>query len=155
MRCYEKPGFHSFQYITDVSGIQYFYCFPAHNKESVKTQEDMLNFVSHFPTKEKWRFLFHAHGYGLSNMMPITVALEMGKIVQKLYKNLDKIYIIEGSWFMNFILTCILPFLEKDMKEKFVLISGTVLDVTTFFRNEGLTLKDLEVLRNNFGKFEG
>jgi hypothetical protein len=151
-RCKEQPGFHSFEQIADVSGIQYFYCFPAHNKDSVKNREDMLNFVSHFPTEGTWSLIFHANGYGLSNMMPLTVALEMGKRVQERHrKNLMKIYIVEGSWFMNFLLTCILPFLQKDMKEKFILVPGTVLDVASFFRKEGLTLKELEKMRNNYG----
>jgi hypothetical protein len=116
----------------------------------------MLNFVSHFPTDKPWSLLFHTRGYGLSNMMPLSLAIEMGRIVQEKYKQtLQKIYVIEGSWFMNFLFRCIFPFLQKEMREKFVLLEGSLLEVVARLRQEGLTLQDLNILRNQFGKFEG
>jgi hypothetical protein len=150
--CKEVPGFHSFEHIADVSGIHYFYCFPAQNKESVRTRDDMLNFVSHFPQTGKWSLLFHVNGYGPSHMMPLSLALEMGKLVQENHLDrLQKIYVIQGSWFMNFLILCILPFLRKEMKEKFVVLPGSVLDIAGSFQKEGVTLKHLERLRANFG----
>ena len=152
LRCKETPGFHSFEMIADVSGTHFFYCFPAHNKESVKNREDMLQFVNHFPTQGKWSLVFHANGYGFSSMMPISVALEMGRIVQEKHlQSLQKIYIVEGSWFMNFLFSCILPFLQKEMKEKFVLVDGSIFDIVSLFQKEGLTLQELEPLRSRFG----
>ena len=150
--CQQNPGFHSFEFITDVSGIHYFYCFPAHNKESVRNNEDMIQFVSHFPREGKWSLLFHAHGYGMQHLMPLSVALEMGKLVQERHlDNLDKIYVIQGHWFMQFVLTCILPFLRKEMREKFVLVKGSVLEVVSFFRGKGISLLQLDQMRNHFG----
>ena len=151
--CKKLPGYHSFEYITEISGNHFFYCFPAHNKQSVRTREDMLNFVAHFPTKKRWSLLFHANGYGLSHMMPLSIAIEMGKIVQNKHRDsLQKIFIVEGSWFMNFLLRCIFPFLDKQMRNKFVLVEGSLLEVVSTLRQEGLTLQDLEPLRNRFGK---
>lgn len=150
-RCQEIPGFHSFTYITKKSETHFFYCFPAHNKQSVKNREDMLNFVSHFPTDRPWSLLFHASGYTMSHMMPLSAAIEMGKIVEK-NKYLQKIFLIEGNWFMSFLLRCIFPFLNKQMRDKFVLLEGSLLEVVTRLRDEGLTLQDLELLRNHFGK---
>lgn len=114
----------------------------------------MLNFVSHFPTDRPWSLLFHAHGYGLSNMMPLSVAIAMGKVVQE-NKSLQKIYIVQGSWFMNFVCQCIFPFLSKEMREKFILIEGSLLEVTSKLREEGFNLSDLIQMRDNFGKIEG
>jgi hypothetical protein len=152
-RCKETPGFHSFESVAEVSGTHFFYCFPAHNKESVRTREDMLNFVSHFPTDRRWSLVFHTRGYGLSNMMPLSLAIEMGKLVQEKHINtLQKIYVIEGSWFMNFLFRCIFPFIQRSMREKFVLIEGSLLEVMTRLREDGLTLHHLEMLRNRFGK---
>ena len=152
LRCKETPGFHSFEMIGDVSGTHFFYCFPAHNKESVKNREDMLQFVNHFPTQGKWSLVFHANGYGFSSMMPILVALEMGRIVQEKHlQSLQKIYIVEGSWFMNFLFSCILPFLQKEMKEKFMLVDGSIFNIVSLFQKEGLTLQELEPLRTRFG----
>lgn len=148
-RCKETPGFHSFQEIATVSDIHFFYCFPAHNKQSVRTREDMLNFVSHFPQDKPWSFLFHANGYGISHMMPLSIALEMGKIVQQ-NKSLQKVYVIQGDWFFQFLLKCIFPFLQKEMREKFVLMNGSLLDVVMQFREQGLTLQQLEPLRSHF-----
>jgi hypothetical protein len=150
-RCKEQPGFHSFEPLADISGIQYFYCFPAHNKESVRTREDMLNFVSHFP-EGKWSLLFHAKNYGIQHMMPISLALEMGRLVQEKHMtSLQKIYIVQGHWFMQFALTCILPFLKKEMKEKFVLMNGSLLEIVSEFQKKGLCLQHLEPLRKRFG----
>jgi hypothetical protein len=150
-RCKEQPGFHSFEFIADVSGNHYFYCFPAHNKESVRTYEDMLNFVSHFPVKEKWSLVFHAKNYGIQHMMPLSIALEMGRLVEEKYLvSLHRIYIVQGHWFMQFVLTCILPFLKKEMKEKFVLVNGSLLEVIHEFQHQGLSLQDLEPLRYRF-----
>ena len=155
-RCKSTPGFHSFEHITEISGNHFFYCFPAHNKESVKTREDIVNFVSHFPTDKSWSLLFHTKGYTLSNMMPLSLAIEMGRIVQENHKEtLQKIYVIEGSWFMNFLFRCIFPFLQKHMRDKFVLLEGSILEVVARLREEGLTLTDLNILRNQFGKIEG
>lgn len=149
-RCKETPGFHSFQRLAEIKTIHYFYCFPAHNKQSVRTHEDMLNFVSHFPQDMPWSLIFHANGYTLSSMMPMTLALEMGKIIQQ-NKGLQKIYIVEGHWFFQFLLKCIFPFLEKSMREKFVLVNGSLLEVVARFREVGLTLPHLEPLRTRFG----
>ena len=151
-RCKEQPGFHSFELLADISGTQYFYCFPAHNKESVRTREDMLNFVSHFPPEGKWNLVFHARDYGLQHMMPLSLALEMGRLVQEKYlSSLQKIYIVQGHWFMQFVLTCILPFLKKEMKEKFVLMNGSLLEIVSEFQKKGLCLQHLEPLRKRFG----
>lgn len=150
-RCLTTPGFHSFDLLADISGNQYFYCFPAHNKESVRTHEDMLNFVSHFPSQGNWSLIFHANGYGIQHMMPLSLALEMGRLVQERHlRTLQKIYVVQGPWFMQFVLTCILPFLRKGMREKFVLVNGSLLEVVTAFREQGLTLQQLEPLRNKF-----
>lgn len=149
-RCKSTPGFHSFQHIADISGIHYFYCFPAHNKESVRTHEDMIQFVSHFPQDEPWCFLFHANGYGIQHMMPLSVALDMGRLVQQ-NKALQKVYIIEGHWFFQFLLRCIFPFLRKEMRDKFVLLNGSLLEVVANLRGVGLTVRDLEPLRSRFG----
>ncbi len=147
-RCQETPGFHSFTLIAQKSDIHFFYCYPAHNKQSVRTREDMLNFVSHFPTDIKWSLLFHAKDYGMSHMMPISVALEMGKLIQQ-NRSLQKIFILDGHWFMTFLLRCIFPFLEKEMREKCILIEGSILEVTARLREEGLSVHDLQMLRNN------
>lgn len=151
-RCVNGVKFHSFDYITDISGIKFFYCFPAHNVDSVKTREDMLNFVSHFPQEDvKWSVVFHANGYGLSHMMPIDVAIEMGKLCQQLHlKKLQKVYIIQGSWLMEFCIRCVFPFLNKEMREKFVLINGSLLEVMMNLRETGLKIHQLKELRNNF-----
>ena len=149
-RCKAVPGFHSFQQLADISGIHYFYCFPAHNKQSVRTREDMLQFVSHFPPDKQWSLLFHANGYGFSNLMPLSIAIEMGKRVQQ-NKSLCKIYIIEGNWFFQFLLRCIFPFLDTSMREKFVLMNGSLLEVVAELREIGFTLQELEPLRRHFG----
>jgi hypothetical protein len=152
-RCEETPGFHSFDLLGDVSGTAFYYCYPAHNKQSVRTQEDMLNFVSHFPIDRPWSLVFHANGYGLSNMMPLSIAIEMGNLVQETHKKtLQKIYIVEGSWFMNFLLRCIFPFLQKSMRNKFVLVEGSLLEVMQSLQREGLSLHQMEFLRKRFGK---
>lgn len=150
-RCLETPGFHSFNFLADVSGNQYFYCFPAHNKQSVRTEDDMLNFVSHFPAQGSWSLVFHAQGYGLQHMMPLSLALQMGRIVQERHmQTLQKIYVVQGPWFMQFVLTCILPFLRKEMREKFVLLNGSLLETVTYFREKGISLQQLEPLRTRF-----
>lgn len=150
-RCVNRVKFHSFEYITEVSGTKFFYCFPAHNVQAVQTREDMLNFVSHFPQEGKWSVVFHANRYGLAHMMPISVALEMGKLCQERHlKTLQNVYIVQGSWFMEFLLRCVLPFLQKEMRQKFVLINGSLLEIMTRFRDIGLTIHELKDLRNNF-----
>jgi hypothetical protein len=151
-RCSETPGFHSFDHLADISGIHYFYCFPAHNKQSVRTRDDMLNFLSHFPKDRPWSLVFHANGYGFQQMMPLSLALEMGRIVQENHKTtLQKIYVVEGHWFFQFILKGVLPFLKSEMREKFILVNGSLLEVTAELRSAGLTLKHLEPLRSHFG----
>jgi hypothetical protein len=148
-RCKATPGFHSFQHLTTISDIHYFYCFPAHNKASVKTQEDMLNFLCHFPQDKTWSLVFHANGYGMSHMMPLSVAIEMAKRVQQT-KTLQKIYIVQGHWFFQFLLRCIFPFLQSEMREKFVVVNGSLLEVVAQFRDLGLSLQHLEPLRSHF-----
>ena len=149
-RCKTTPEFHSFQSIADISGVHYFYCFPAHNKQSVRTREDMLNFVSHFPRDRQWGLLFHATGYGLSNMMPLAVALEMGTIVQE-NSGLQKVFVIDGHWFFQFLLRCLFPFLKSSLRDKFVLLNGSLLEVIAKLREYGFPLQHLDMLRNRFG----
>jgi hypothetical protein len=111
----------------------------------------MLNFVSHFPSEGKWSLIFHARNYGLQHMMPLSLALEMGKLVQERHvERLQKIFVVQGHWFMQFVLTCILPFLRKEMKEKFVLVNGSLLEIVNEFQQKGLPLHTLEPLRGRF-----
>jgi hypothetical protein len=149
--CKEYPHFHSFDPMCTLSGTEIFYCFPAHNKRSVQTREDMLNFISHFPQDRKWSVVFHANGYGMAHMMPIPIAIEMGHLCQE-NPHLQKVYIVEGSWFMTFLIRCILPFLNKEMKDKFVLMDGSLLEVVTKFKEEGFALQDLKPMLKLFGK---
>jgi hypothetical protein len=154
-RCSETPGFHSFEHLCDVSGTHYFYCYPAHNTKSVRTREDMLNFARHFPEEGEWSLLFHAKGYGLASMMPLPLAIELGRIVQEKHlSRLRQIYIVEGTWFFTFVIRCVLPFLRHEMREKFVLLSGSLLEVCEQFQEKGLSLSCLSSLRANFCKVE-
>jgi CRAL/TRIO domain len=149
--CNEVPHFHSFDSMCKIDGTEIFYCFPAHNKRSVQSREDMLNFISHFPQDRKWSVLFHANGYGMQHMMPIPTAIEMGKLTQE-NPFLQKVYIVEGSWFMTFLLRCIFPFLGKHITEKFVLLEGSLLEVVTQLKEEGFALQDLKPMLKHFGK---
>ena len=112
----------------------------------------MINFVSHFPEDKQWSLLFHANGYGLTAMMPLFLAIEMGKIVQEKHsKTLQKVFVIEGSWFFQFLLKCIFPFFSAQMRDKFVLVNGSLLEVITELRKVGFTIQQLEPLRSRFG----
>ena len=154
-RCAQTPGFHSFELLSDASGIKTFYCYPAHNTKSVRTREDMLNFASHFPEEGSWSLLFHANGYGLSSMMPLSLAIELGKIVQEKHLiRLQRIFIVEGGWFFSFVIRCVLPFLRREMRSKFVLLSGSLLEVCQELQAQGIPLSALGRLRENFGKVE-
>lgn len=151
-KCKASPGFHSFDYITDISGVRYFYSYPAHNKESVNTREDMLNYVMHLPRDKKWSLIFHMNNYGFSSMMPVPVAFELSQIILRDFKQvLQKVYIVEGQWFMNF-LYLTFPFLGKEIREKFVCIEGSQLEVIEQLRKTGLSFKQLEALHKHFGK---
>ena len=142
--CLKTPGYHSFDYITDISGIAYYMCFPAKNKQSVKTQEDMLNFVSHFPKEKKWSLFFVMKGYGFSNMMPISIAWELAKIVFRDYAtSLQRIYILEGSWFLRFLFLTF-PLFGNDIQEKFVLVEGSPLEVLAQLQKTGISFSKLE-----------
>jgi hypothetical protein len=111
----------------------------------------MLNFVSHFPSEGKWSLVFHAKGYGLQHMMPLSIALEMGRLVQERHLDrLQSIFVVQGHWFMQFVLACILPCLRKEMKEKFVVVNGSLLEIVSEFQKKGLCLQHLEPLRNRF-----
>lgn len=154
-RCGTQPGYHSFEHLADLSATSLFYCYPAHNTKSVRTHEDMLNFASHFPDEGSWRLLFHANGYGLKQLMPLPIALELGRLVQEKHLGrLEKVYIMEGSWFFTFLLQCILPFLRKEMRQIFVLLSGSLLEVMSQLEAEGIPLSCLSELRQRFGKVE-
>lgn len=82
--------------------------------------------------------------------MPLSVAIEMGKLVQQ-NTSLQKIYVIEGHWFFQFVLRCIFPFLNSKMRDKFVVVNGSLLEVVAYFRDLGLSLQHLEALRTRFG----
>lgn len=151
-RCQEVPNFHSFDYIAEIQGIHYYYCFPAANKQSVRTHEDMLNFIAHFPTDKPWSLLFHSNGYGVQHLMPISVAIEMGKITQEKHREtLQKIYVVEGSVLFQFVLKYILPYCSPELTKKFTLVNGSLLEVITELRKTGLSIKDLHTLRTRFG----
>jgi hypothetical protein len=153
--CKKTPGYHSFEFIGTVAEKQTFYCFPANNTSSVRSREDMLEFVKHFPKEGQWILLFHARGYTMSHMMPLSVAIEMAKIVQREYaKSLTKIFIVEGDWFFRFLMLCIFPFLSQSMREKFVLVNGSLLETMMRLEEEGLSLAQLQPLRDNYAKIE-
>ena len=153
--CKQRPGYHSFEPIGEVTKKQTFYCFPANNTASVRTRDDMLEFVKHFPKEGQWILLFHARGYTMSHMMPLSVAIEMAKIVQREHaKSLTTIFIVEGDWFFRFLMLCIFPFLSQSMREKFVLVNGSLLEMVLRLREEGFTLAQLQPLRDKYGKIE-
>lgn len=154
-RCKKTPGFHSFEYLGQAAGNQLFYCFPANNTESVRTRDDMLQFVSHFPRRIPWSLFFHARGYTLSHLMPLSIALEMANILQRDHsETLQKIYIMEGNWFMRFLFVCIFPFLSQTMREKFVLLNGSFLEMSVRLQEDGIPFAQLQALREYFRKIE-
>lgn len=154
-RCNETPGFHSFESVGEVGGTQLFYCFPAQNAKSVRTKDDMLQFVSHFPTENPWSLIFHVRGYTMSHMMPLSLAIEMATILQRDHaQTLQKIYVVEGDWFMRFLFVCIFPLLSSRVREKFVVLNGSLLEVVTQLRGEGISLSQLQRVRDHFGKIE-
>jgi hypothetical protein len=88
----------------------------------------------------------------MTSMMSLSLALEMGRIVQDNHKEtLQKIFVVEGSWFFQFLLKCIFPFVSSEMREKFVLVNGSLLEVIAQLRQTGLTIQHLEPLRSRFG----
>jgi hypothetical protein len=82
--------------------------------------EDMNEFVKHFPTQDPWIVLMNCNGYTLRHMIPVSIAIRLGQELQaKASKNLQAIYIVQGSWLIRVLTFCVFPFLSKDLQNKF------------------------------------
>jgi len=119
--CEKTPGWHSFQKLgVNETGASIFYCQPSWNPNAVQTMEDMNEFVKHFPTQDPWIVLMNCNGYTLRHMIPVSIAIRLGQELQaKASKNLQAIYIVQGSWLIRVLTFCVFPFLSKDLQNKF------------------------------------
>jgi hypothetical protein len=59
--------------------------------------------------------------------------------------------VIEGHWFFQFLLRCLFPFLKTSLRDKFVLLNGSLLEVIAKLREYGFPLQQLDMVRNRFG----
>ena len=116
--CALWPSSHSLKKI-EKNGIVYFYTCPA----QAILYDDVKGIIHHYDGVlseiDEWIWIVDSEGFGFTHATQTTVAIELAKLIStKFSKNLKKIIIINPTFYITIIHKIIMPFLNKETRDK-------------------------------------
>lgn len=74
--------------------------------------------LSEIPENKEWIWIFDSKGFGFRHAMQINVAIELARLISnKFSKNLNKVIIINPTFYITMIHKIITPFLNQKLKD--------------------------------------
>jgi len=118
--CKIQPLSHSLTKITEKNGIIYYYTCPSqailyYDVESILNHYDGV--LSEIPKDKKWIWIFDSLDFNLTHALQINVAIEITKLITKKFStNLNKIIIINPTFYITMTYNVVMPFLNETIK---------------------------------------
>jgi hypothetical protein len=126
---------YNFKRIAEKNGLVFYYTKPIKayqytNADNVVEQYDKS--LKHVGEK-KWIWIIDSEGFNLKHAMEVTIGTEIAKLItEKHAHNLQEIKIINPTWHIKTILTAIMPFIDKQTKQKINVLNDRQYSVLEF-----------------------
>jgi len=118
--CKIQPLSHSLTNISEKNDIIYYYTCPSqailyYDVESILNHYDGV--LSEIPKDKKWIWIFDSFNFNLTHALQINVAIEITKLISnKFSANLNKIIIINPTFYIKMTYNVVMPFLNETLK---------------------------------------
>ena len=118
--CKLQPLSHSLTKISEKNDIIYYYTCPSqailyYDVESILNHYDGV--LSEIPKDKKWILIFDSLDFNLTHALQINVAIEITKLItNKFSTNLNKIIIINPTFYITMTYNVVMPFLNETIK---------------------------------------
>ena len=118
--CKLQPLSHSLTKISEKNDIIYYYTCPSqailyYDVESILNHYDGV--LSEIPKDKKWIWIFDSSDFNLTHALQINVAIEITKLItNKFSTNLNKIIIINPTFYITMTYNVVMPFLNETIK---------------------------------------
>jgi len=119
--CELMPSSHSLKKILEKKDIIYYYTCPS----QAILYYDVNGIINHYdgvlsemPENKKWIWIFDSLDFNFIHATQINVAIELAKLISnKFYKNLEKIIIINPTFYITITHKMVIPFLNNKIKD--------------------------------------
>jgi hypothetical protein len=118
--CKLKPFSHSLVKLLEKKGIIYYYTCPSkallyYDVEGIINHYDGV--LSEMPENKEWIWIFDSLDFGLIHALQANVAIGIANLISnKFSKNLNKIIIINPTFYITMTHKMIIPFLNETVK---------------------------------------
>ncbi len=113
------PSRHSLVKMGEKDEIVYYYTRPS----QAIMYYDVKGIINHYdgvlsdiPENKEWIWIFDSEGFGFTHAMQTTVAIELAHLINKFSKNLNKVIIINPTFYIRIIYNIVTPFLNQKLK---------------------------------------
>lgn len=118
--CSIDPLSHSLTKIKEINDIIYFYSCPSKAKLYFDTDGIINHYngvLSEIPHNKKWIWIFDSNEFGMQHFVQLELAIELAKLISNKFSiNLDKIIIINPTFYISSTYNIIYPFLTKKLR---------------------------------------
>lgn len=117
--CSIDPFSHSLTKIEETDEMIYYYTCPS----QAKLYYDLDGIINHYngvlsemPRNKQWVWIFDSTGFDFKHIMYPRIAIELAKLISnKFSSNLQKIIIINPTFYINLSYKIVTPFLKKSV----------------------------------------
>ena len=133
--CSIDPSNHSLVKYKEINNIMYFYSCPSQAKLYFDT-EGIINhyngILSEIPKNKNWIWIFDSKDFTFKHFIQTNVAIELAKLISsKFSNNLEKIIIINPTFYISATYNILRPFLNQHIVNT-VIFNYTEKNITDF-----------------------
>ena len=115
--CALNPSSHSLTKLYEKENVVYYYTCPA----KAILYNDTIGIINHYEgvigeINQPWIWVFDGNGFGLMHSLEVNIGLKLAGIMEKYSELLQKIIVINSSFYVSIIYTAIYPFLNTKLK---------------------------------------
>lgn len=133
--CSIDPSNHSLVKYKEINNIMYFYSCPSQAKLYFDTEGIINHYngtLSEIPKNKKWIWIFDSKDFTFKHFIQTSVAIELAKLISsKFSNNLEKIIIINPTFYISATYNILRPFLNQHIVNT-VIFNYTDKNITDF-----------------------
>jgi len=153
--CRVNPNTHSFDAITEVSGVHIFYTSFQHlldysNFETVRIHiESELARVSGKP----WAWIIDCKYFESKHVFQLRFAISIIRYLRRTHpETLANMYLLNGGFLLTTALKSLSPFIDQTFYNTIVMLGGTRLELFSKFQARGWSNQNLELLMGRLAR---
>jgi len=153
--CRVNPATHSFDCITEVSGVHIFYT----SFQNLLDYSNFANVRKHIElelarvSSRPWAWIIDCKYLESKHMFQLNFAISIIKYLRKTHtQSLVNIYLLNGGLLMSTGLHAMSPFIDQTFYNSILLFHGTRLELLHQFQARGWSIRDVEPLMSRLAR---